>query len=129
MYYLVKRYQITTHPSRSIPRAPLPFVPRASLPATRPDETFREAQMARADAQIALKVAKHTRELIADWQYRLDLQVLAAAHAENNNLQEAIMVQTRALNLALANGPRSEISQGQEQYQSRNPIRDESGLL
>jgi tetratricopeptide (TPR) repeat protein len=105
------------------------FCARASLRATCPDETFRDGQMALEDARTALNLAEQARQLIGDWRHRLFLQVLAAAHAENAEFEEAIVFQTRALELALTNGPRSMISQRLEQYQSGNPIRDEEGLV
>ena len=59
----------------------------------------------------ALKVSEQAGQLIGDWRHRLYLQVLAAAHAENAEIEEAIVVQTRALELALTNGPRSQIAE------------------
>ncbi len=76
-----------------------------------------------------MSLAERAGELIGDWRQRIYLQVLAAAHAENGDLQEAIAVQSLAVDLALTWRARSEISQRLEQYRSGNPIRDEMGLL
>jgi hypothetical protein len=54
---------------------------------------------------------------------------LAAAHAENAEFKEAIVIQTRALELALTNRSKSEIYQRLEQYRLGNPISDEKGLI
>jgi tetratricopeptide (TPR) repeat protein len=105
------------------------FFARASLRATCPDEVFRDGKMALDDARTALKLAGPAGELNGDWRHRLYLQVLAAAHAENNEFDEAIALQTRALELALTKLARTPISQRLEQYRSGNPIRDEYGLV
>jgi tetratricopeptide (TPR) repeat protein len=105
------------------------FCARASLRATCPNGTFRDGQMALEGARKALKLAKQTGQLSGDWRQRLYIEVLAAAYAETCDFQEAIVLQTRALELALTNGPRSMISQRLEQYRSGNPIRDERGLV
>ncbi len=105
------------------------FCARASLRATCPDETFRNGQMALEDARTSLKLAEQAGQLIGDWRHRLYLQVLAAAHAENAEFKQAIVIQTTALELALTNGPRSQISQRLEQYRLGNPIREEGGLV
>jgi tetratricopeptide (TPR) repeat protein len=105
------------------------FCARASLRATCPDETFRDGQMALYDARTALELAEEAGQLIGDWRHRLYLQVMAAAHAENDEFEEAIMVQTRALELALTNRSKSEISQRLEQYRLGDPIWDEKGLI
>jgi tetratricopeptide (TPR) repeat protein len=99
------------------------FCAHASLRATCPDETFRNGQMALEDARTALKLAERAGQLIGDWRHRLYLQVLAAAHAENAGFNEAIAIQATALELALTNGARSQISQRLEQYRLGNPIR------
>ena len=85
--------------------------------------------MAVEDARIALKLAEQAGQLIGDWRQRLYLEVLAAAHAENAEFEEAIVFQTKALELALTNGRRSQIGQRLEQYRSGNPIRDKGGLV
>jgi tetratricopeptide (TPR) repeat protein len=105
------------------------FCARASLRATCPDESFRDGHLALEDARTALKLAGQTGQLNADWRHRLYLQVLAAAHAENADFEEAIVLQSRALDLALTNGPRSQISQRLEQYRLSNAIREEGGLV
>ncbi len=105
------------------------FCGRASLRATCPDQTFRDGHMALNDARTALNLAEQAGQLIGDWRHRLYLQVLAAAHAENNDFQEAIVVQTRALELALTNRSMSEIYQRLEQYTLGIPISDEKGLI
>ncbi len=81
--------------------------------------------MALEDARTAMKLAEQAGELIGDWRQRRYLQVLAAAHAENNDLQEAIALQARALDLALTKKARSVIKRRLDQYQSGNPIREE----
>jgi tetratricopeptide (TPR) repeat protein len=100
---------------------------RANLRATCPDKSFRDGQMALEDARTAMKLAEQAGELIGDWRQRRYLQVLAAAHAENNNFQEAIALQARALDLALTKKARSVIKRRLDQYQSGNPIREEIG--
>jgi tetratricopeptide (TPR) repeat protein len=105
------------------------FCARASLRATCPDEPFRDGQMALDDARTALKLTEHAGQFIGDWRHRLYLQVLAAAYAENNDFQEAIVVHTRALQLALTNRSQSEIYQRLEQYRLSIPISDEKGLI
>jgi tetratricopeptide (TPR) repeat protein len=104
------------------------FCARASLRATCPDATFRDGQMALEDARTALKLAKQARQLIGDWRHRLYLQVLAAAYAENAEFEEAIVIQTSALELALTNGPRRQISEGLDLYRLGKPRREEGGL-
>jgi tetratricopeptide (TPR) repeat protein len=101
------------------------FCARANLRATCPDKSFRDGQMALEDARTAMKLAEQAGELIGDWRQRRYLQVLAAAHAENNDLQEAIALQARALDLALTKKARSVIKRRLDQYQSGNPIREE----
>jgi tetratricopeptide (TPR) repeat protein len=105
------------------------FCARADLRATCPDETFRDGQLALYDARTALELAEEAGQLIGDWRHRLYLQVLAAAHAENDEFDEAIVVQTRALELALTNRPKSAISYQLEQYRLGNLIWDEKGLI
>jgi tetratricopeptide (TPR) repeat protein len=61
------------------------FFARTSLRATCPDEVLRDGQLALDDARIALKLAGPAGELNGDWRHLLYLQVLAAAHAENND--------------------------------------------
>ncbi len=105
------------------------FCARASLLGTCPDDLFRDGRLALEDARTALKLAGEAGQLIGDWRHRMYFQVLAAAHAENNDFQEAILVQTRALDLAITNGPRSEIGRRLEQFRSGNPIREKGGLV
>jgi tetratricopeptide (TPR) repeat protein len=105
------------------------FCCRANLRATCPDEAFREGQMALEDALTAMKLADMAGELIGDWRHRLFLQVLAAAHAEKNDFQRAIPLQTRALDLAITRTAKSEINQRLEQYRLGSPIRNETGLV
>ena len=111
------------------PRTAYAFCARAELRAACPDERFRDGQMAVGDARTALELAGESGELIGDWRHRLYLQVLAAAHAENDDFREAIVIQIRALDLAVTNRARSEISLRLEEYRSGNSIWDGYGML
>jgi tetratricopeptide (TPR) repeat protein len=101
------------------------FLARANLRATCPDDSFRDGRAAHEDAQTAIKLAEEAGELIGDWRQRLYLQVLAAAHAENNDFQEAIALQTRALDMALTKRATSSMKQRLDKYQSGDRIREQ----
>jgi len=105
------------------------FCSRASLRATCPEDAFRDGRLALDDSRQALNLAEQAGELIGDWRHRLYLQVLAAAHAENNEFQKAVALQSRALDLALTKTTRTVISKRLEQYRTGNPIRDKKGLV
>ncbi len=105
------------------------YCARASLRATCPDESLRDGQKALDDARTALKLAEQAGQLIGDWRHRLYLQVLAAAHAENAEFEEAILVQSEALKLAVTKTSKSEINQRLKQYRLDDPVRDEKGLI
>ena len=111
------------------PETAYAFCARAELRAACPDERFRDGQMSVEDARTALELAGQSGELIGDWRRRLYLQALAAAHAENDDFREAIVIRIRALDLAVTNRARSDISLRLEEYRSGNPIRDGHGLL
>jgi tetratricopeptide (TPR) repeat protein len=117
---------------RSIEIAPAiayAFCSRASLRATCPDPAFRDGPKALEDARTAMRVARLAGELIGDWRERLYLQVLAASHAECGDFQEAIAVQSMALDVASTLRAKSEIFPRLEGYQSGHPIRDAMGLV
>jgi tetratricopeptide (TPR) repeat protein len=105
------------------------FCSRASLSATCPDDRFRDGPKALENAVTALKLAEEHGELIGDWRQRQYLQVLAAAHAENGSFQEAIKVQTEALDLSITKSSRHEITEILVVYQDRTPYRSKSGLI
>jgi tetratricopeptide (TPR) repeat protein len=105
------------------------FCCRASLRATCPDEAFRDGRLALEDALTAMKLAERAGELIGDWRHRLYLEVLATAHAANSNFEEAITIQSKALDLALTKRARSQISEVLEQYREGRSIQDKKGLV
>jgi tetratricopeptide (TPR) repeat protein len=102
---------------------------RASLQATCLDESIRDGLKALENARRALELAQETGQLIGDWRHRQYLQVLAAAHAENNQFEDAIAAQSQALELAITNGPKSEIGERLEQYRRGIPMREQGGLI
>jgi tetratricopeptide (TPR) repeat protein len=105
------------------------FCCRANLRATCPDQAFRDGGLALEDALTAMKLAERAGELMGDWRHRLYLQVLAAAHAAKSNFEEAITIQSKALDLALTRLARSRISETLEKYQGGNSIQDQKGLV
>jgi tetratricopeptide (TPR) repeat protein len=105
------------------------FCCRACLRATCPDDRFRGGPKAVADALTAMRLAWEQGELIGDWRERMYLQVLAAAHAENGEFDEAVVLQTKALELALTKTTRSRIGEMLAAYRDRRPWRSERGLV
>ena len=74
------------------------FCCRACLGATCPDaDRFRDGPKAVVDALTAMRLARRTGKTdLGHWRDRLYLQVLAAAHAENGEFDEAVAFQTKA---------------------------------
>jgi hypothetical protein len=76
-----------------------------------------------------MRWARERAELIGDWRERQYLQVLAAAHAESGVFDEAVALQTRALDLALTKTTRLRIGEILAAYRGRKPWRSERGLV
>jgi tetratricopeptide (TPR) repeat protein len=105
------------------------YCSRASLRATCPDASFRDARQALDDARRALKLAGDGGELIGDWRHRLYIQVLAAAHAENDEFDAAVALQSKALDLAVTMTPRANIMAILDRYRANKAFREQSGLV
>jgi tetratricopeptide (TPR) repeat protein len=105
------------------------FCCRACLRATCPDDEFRDGPKAVADALTAMRLAEGQGKLIGDWRERLYLQVLAAAHAENGEFDEAVAFQTKALDVALTITRKVRIAEILAAYRDRRPWRSERGLV
>lgn len=67
------------------------LVRRARIRATCPVATFRDGKLAIQDAQKACEISKYE-----EWE---DLEVLAAAYAETGRFDEAVKIQTKAIEL------------------------------
>jgi hypothetical protein len=78
---------------------------------------------------MAMRLAQEQGRLIGDWRERLYLQVLAAAHAENGKFDEAVALQTKALDLALTMNKKIRIAEILFAYRDRKPWRSERGLV
>jgi tetratricopeptide (TPR) repeat protein len=104
------------------------YCSRASLRATCPEERFRDRRQALEDARTAMRLAEECGMFIGDWRQRLCLQVLAAAHAENGEFEEAVAIQTEALDLAVTRSSRSRIVAILDGYSAGKPHRDKNGL-
>jgi tetratricopeptide (TPR) repeat protein len=104
------------------------YCSRASLRATCPEERFRDPQRALEDAREAMRLAEVAGAFIGDWRQRLCLQVLAAAHAENGEFEQAVAAQTEALDLAVTQSARSRITAILDEYRAGKPHRDKGGL-
>jgi tetratricopeptide (TPR) repeat protein len=105
------------------------FCCRACLRATCPDDRFRDGPKAVEDALTAMRLAQEQGKLIGDWRERMYLQVLAAAHAENDEFDEAVALQTKALELALTMTRKVRIAEILAAYHDRKPWRSERGLV
>jgi hypothetical protein len=79
------------------PRVAYAYCSRASLRATCPNNAFRDGRLALDDARRTLNLAEQLGELFGVWRYRIYLEVLAAACAENSEFQKAIALQSRGL--------------------------------
>jgi serine/threonine-protein kinase len=102
---------------------------RASLRATCPDPAWRDGSAALEDALKALEHAAEAGEMDGSWLERQYLQVLAAAHAECGEFDQAVCAQTAALQLAITKRSTKEIRARLALYEARKPIRDAKGLL
>ncbi len=78
---------------------------------------------------MAMCLAEGQGKLIGVWRERLYLQVLAAARAENGEFDEAVGLQTQALDLALTITRKVRIAEILAAYRDRRPWRSERGLI
>ncbi|QDT48177.1 hypothetical protein Pan258_22170 [Symmachiella dynata] len=102
---------------------------RADLRATCPDAAYRDSEAAVDDATKAFNIARIEGRLNQDWQHRMFLRVLAAAHAEAGNYGAAIEIENEALRFTITKSATRKITTRLAKYESCEPIRDERGII
>lgn len=102
---------------------------RASLLATCPDVRYRDGELAVRDATAALEVARETKQLTTNWKYRMYLDTLAAALAEQGNFDAAVRIQRETLPFCITGMAQEAAHTRIAQFEARGPLRVDTGLV